>query len=97
MRGFMGYVLIGVLAILAMGLVTIGGLDLAIGAWPVPERGVIIQFVDRRHKGDRLDLRTTFGSHPVLKRKTVVPVGCEPAFSPLASPEWLGISGRCVA
>lgn len=97
MRGFMGYMLIGVLAVLAMGLVTIAGLGLAVGAWPVPERGAIIQHVDRRHKGDRLDLRTTLGSRPVLKRKTVVPVGCEPAFSPLASPEWPNISGRCVA
>ncbi len=97
MRGFMGYVLIGMLAVLAMGLVTIGGLGLAVGAWSVSERGVIIQHVDRRHKGDRLDLRTTLGLRPVLKRKTVTPVGCEPAFSPLASPEWLSFSGRCVA
>ncbi len=96
MRDFVGYMLIGVLAVLATGLATAAGLGLAVGARPVPERGAIIQDVDRTHKGDRLDLHATVGSRPVSKDKVVVPE-CEPIFSPLASPEEPRISGRCVA
>ena len=39
MRGFFGYLLIGSLAAFAMGLVTVAGLSLAVGARPVPSRG----------------------------------------------------------
>jgi hypothetical protein len=97
MRGFTGYLLIGVLAVLAMGLVTVAGLDLAVGARPVPGRDAIIQHVDRTYKGDRLDLQSKFGSRPVTRQPTAVPVGCEPAFSPLAKADSPNISGRCVS
>ena len=96
MRGFVGYMLIGVLAVTAMGLVTIAGLGLAIGARPMPERGAVIQHVDRTHKGDRLDLHARFGERPAPK-DIAVPVGCEPAFSPLVSPDSPKITGRCIS
>jgi len=92
----MGYLLIGVLAVAAMGLATVAGLGLAVGARPLPERA-IIQHVDRTHKGDRLDIRTSkVGARPAPQR-SAVPVGCEPLFSPLVSPEGSRISGRCVS
>lgn len=95
MRAFMGYLLIGVPAVLAMGFVT--GLGLAVGARPVPERGAIIQHVDRTHKGDRLDLPTTVGSRPVPKQHMALPEGCEPLVSPLVSAGLPSTSGRCLA
>jgi len=97
MRAFMGYLLIGVLAVLAMGLVTVAGLGLAVGARPVPERGAIIQHVDRTHKGDRLDLPTTVGSRPVPKQHMALPEGCEPLVSPLVSAGLPSTSGRCLS
>jgi hypothetical protein len=95
MRGFAGYLTIGVLAALAMGLVTVAGLGLAVGARPVAGRGAVIQHVDRTDKGDRLDLRKTLGGRPPTRQPAAVPVGCEPAFSPLAKAEHPNISGRC--
>jgi len=98
MRGFMGYMLIGILAVMAMGLVTIAGVGFAVGARPVTERGAVVQHVDRTHKGDRLDMRTTLSSRPVAKKKaTAAPVGCEPAFSPLVAPDHPHMSGRCIS
>ena len=97
MRGFAGYLLIGVLAALAMGLVTVAGVGLAVGARPMPERGAIIQHVDRTHKGDRLDLHRTVGNRPATNQPMAVLVGCEPAFSPLVASSRQNISGRCVA
>ena len=97
MRAFMGYLLIGVLAVLAMGLVTVTGLGLAVGARPMPERGAVIQHVDRTRKSDRLDLPTTVGARPVPKQPMALPEGCEPMFSPLVSVGRPSISGRCVS
>ena len=99
MRGFAGYLLIGLVAALAMGLVTLAGLDFAVGARPMPEGGALIQHVDRTHKGDRLDRHTTtIGSRPVPKKAmTKVPVGCEPTFSPLVDAGNASIAGRCVS
>ena len=97
MRAFMGYLLIGALAVLAMGFVTVAGLDLAVGARPVVERGAIIQHVDRTHKGDRLDLPRTVGPPPAVKQPIALPEGCEPTFSPLVLAGRPAISGRCVS
>lgn len=97
MRALTDYMLIGVLAVLAMGLATVAGLGLAVGARPVPERGAIIQHVDRTHKGDRLDLQTTVGSRPVSKQPMALPEGCEPLVSPLVSASAGSTSGRCVS
>ena len=85
MRAFMGYLLIGVLAALSMALATVTGLGLSAGARPMPERGAIIQHVDRTHKGDRLDLPATVGAGPVPKQQMTLPEGCEPVFSPLST------------
>ena len=98
MRAFAGYLLIGILAVAAMGLVTVAGLDLAVGARPMPEHGAVIQHVDRTNKGDRLDIQqTTIRSRSVPKQRIALPEGCEPVFSPLVSADRGGISGRCIS
>jgi hypothetical protein len=56
--------------------------------------------VDRMHKGDRL-LAATSRARPEINSKTtktptIVPSGCDPAFSPVADPERERIFGRCV-
>jgi hypothetical protein len=98
MRAFTGYILIGVPAALAMGLVSVAGVGLAVGARPMPERGAAIQHIDRTHKGNRLDLPTTLGSRgPVPTQQIALPDGCEPAFSPLVSVDSSNITGHCVS
>jgi hypothetical protein len=98
MRGFTGYLLIGVLAVLTMGTVTVAGLGVTVGARPVSERGAIVQHVDRTNKGDRLNARTIVGTErSAPKRQIALPVGCEPAFSPLESAGHPNITGRCVS
>ena len=98
MRAFTGYILIGVPAALAMGVVTVAGLDLAVGARPMPERGAVIQHVDRTHKGNRLDLPTALGSRGLAPKQPIpLPEGCEPSFSPLVSADRSSVTGHCVS
>jgi hypothetical protein len=100
MRGFAGYLLIGSLAALALGLAAIAGLGLSVGARPVAQPGQIIQYVDRTHKGDRLDIRGPVGSRaiePVHQQPGKMPVGCEPAVSLLAASAHANDPGRCIA
>ena len=100
MRGFAGYLLIGGFTVVAMGLATVAGLGLAVGALPLSKPGQVMQYVDRTHKGDRLDLRTTIGTRPLQptqKQPAKMPPGCEPVFSTLAASAHTNYPGRCVA
>lgn len=102
MRAFAGYFLIGSLAALATGLVTVTGADLAVGARPVVEPGQLIQSVDRTHKSDRLDLGTVSAPAvapvpPHQKEPATLPIGCEPAVSALAGPAQSNNASRCIA
>jgi hypothetical protein len=55
-----------------------------------------VQWVDRAHKGDRLDRTgTKVGKQPVPPAKLLI--GCEPVASPLSSPVQARIPGRCAA
>ena len=96
MRVFAGYLLIGVLAVAAMGLVTIAGLGFAVGARPVAEHGTIVQHVDRTHKSDRLDISAEH-SPSIPTQKPGLPEGCEPVFSPLTATKQANITGRCLS
>jgi len=59
--------------------------------------------VNRAGKGDRLpralppsaSSQRQSGSHEIPKSGERPPLGCEPAFSPVAAPERAGIFGRC--
>ena len=98
MRGVSGYLVIGGFGAFAMSAVTIAGLGLEVSARPVVEDSAIVQHVDRAQKGDRLDIRTDYGGRPTPKRDFgVMPVGCDPAFSPLSFPAHSNFSGRCAA
>jgi len=98
MRALPGYVLIGVLAVAAMGLVTVAGLGFAVGARPVAESGAVIQHIDRTHKADRLDIHaTTVRSRSAPKAQIALPEGCEPVFSPLVVTKQANSSGRCLS
>ena len=56
--------------------------------------------VDRMHKGDRLPLAHRLlppaDNSKTTKVPTIVPAGCDPAFSPVAEPEHSRIFGRCI-
>jgi len=56
--------------------------------------------VDRMHKGDRFPSASTHGrlenNFKATNLPTIVPAGCDPAFSPVADPERGWIFGRCV-
>lgn len=103
MRGFARYLEIGGLVLVATSLVVLAGFGVAVGARSVTDSGQMIQYVDRTHKGDRLDLHTTIrtkSTRPIQLMRTKparMPVGCEPVFSPLAAPGPSHYSGRCVA
>jgi len=56
--------------------------------------------VDRTHKGDRISpaahLAPSADNFKATKVPTIVPTGCDPAFSPVAEPERSRVFGRCV-
>lgn len=62
--------------------------------------------VNRALKGDRLPMhealnasswQTEFGSQARASVPHGIPVGCDPAFSPVASPRFAYIYGRCLS
>jgi hypothetical protein len=56
-RGVAAYILAGLVVVLAMDtFAPPAGLGFAVGAWPSVERSDGVQTVNRRDKGDRLDL-----------------------------------------
>jgi hypothetical protein len=99
MRGLALYLLAGMFTVLALDVVAPPvGIGLAIGAWPSAGPDSAVQYVDRSHKGDRLDINSggisvvgkrdsggnsRLGLEP-RPRPAGVPIGCEPAFSPLS-------------
>jgi hypothetical protein len=56
--------------------------------------------VDRMRKGDRLpalpNVPRPQDNSKTTKAPTIVPAGCDPAFSPVAEPEHSRIFGRCI-
>jgi hypothetical protein len=56
--------------------------------------------VDRMHKGDRLSPASGIAwpqdNSKATKAPTIVPAGCDRAFSPVAEPERSRIFGRCI-
>ena len=56
--------------------------------------------VDRVHKGDRLPPASNparpADNSKTTKAPTIVPAGCDPAFSPVAEPERSRIFDRCI-
>jgi hypothetical protein len=93
------------LAVCFLGLFPFLDAEPSAGAGYVPSKPSFY-IVNRALKGDRLPMhgtlnpsawRTDFGS---LSRATApheIPVGCDPAFSPVAAPRLAYIYGRCLS
>jgi hypothetical protein len=97
-RRLVPYLLIGILVVLALDVTErVAGLGMAVGAQPVAEDGVLTQYVDRTHKGDRLPLPTEIGRQQTPRAPNRVLIGCEPTFSPLSSMARVITPGRCIA
>lgn len=100
MRGLAAYITAGFLAALATCAIASVIPGEVVGAQTVGGGRSAVQWVDRAHKGNRLDLRNARGGErrqPMKAREKIIS-GCEPVFSPLAqSTRADNFAGRCVA
>jgi hypothetical protein len=95
-----------VLGLFALAFLIVG-LDPFLGADPTAgasfTNGTPAVVVNRSRKGDRLpiapDWQSEFGSQPLTRPSAAphaqIPVGCDPAFSPIASPA-ANVYRRCL-
>lgn len=98
MRGFMSYLLAGIMVVLALDMVAPpAGFGLAVGAWPVAKGNAAVQFVDRTHKGDRLQVPTASDRRLMPPGAPATLIGCETVFSSLSAGARLNFAGRCLA
>jgi len=98
MRGFASYLVVGVLVALALEVFAPpAGLGLSVNAWSVAPPGAMTQYVDRTHKGDRLNISvTTIDKRRQMRRAPAkILAGCDPAFSPLSASASANFPGRC--
>jgi hypothetical protein len=93
MRGFVLYVVTGFFATVALVFVAPPEL-FGVGAKPVAQESVIIQSVDRAHKGNRL-IPSTIGKSQVPQNSPTFLVGCEPVISPLSASAKANFPGLC--
>ena len=62
------------------------GLGLAAGNWPKGDPPLIVETVNRLHKGDRLSIPTTsVGKQLAPHQSPEILVGCEAVYSPLSA------------
>jgi len=89
------------LAALIVGLIPFLSADPSAGA---VLSGTTPYTVNREFKGDRLPLasdtnsavsRNDFGLHENVQGPAQIPVGCDPAFSPVSAPRMAYFYGRC--
>lgn len=98
MRGFASYLLIGVLAVLAMDFIAPPvGIGMGVSAWPAFDDAGTRVVVNRTGKGDRLPIPEITVRKPSVPEGQPVLIGCEPAFSPLSVSARLNYPGRCMA
>jgi hypothetical protein len=98
MRGFISYVVAGILVVVAMDFIAPPvGLGLAVGAWPAVEQGPVVQSVIRTNKSDRLSVPATIGKQQAPRKSPTMLVGCDPVFSPLSASAQANFPGRCIA
>lgn len=97
MRKLLSYLAAGLLAIAALELLASSGVPgLSVSARSVVPTGAT-QYVDRRHKGDRLDrAMTVIDKRRLQSRPAEIMAGCDPAFSPLSvNAARNNFAGRC--
>jgi hypothetical protein len=101
MRGFISYLVAGFVVVLTMDLIAPPvGLGMVLVAWPAAKTAPTVQFVNRTHKGDRLEVLHVPTASDHQKAPSVAPatlVGCESVFSSLSANARLNFAGRCLA
>ncbi len=98
MRGFMSYLVAGVVVVLAMDLIAPPvGLGMVMVAGPVAKNDSAVQFVNRTHKGDRLQVPIASDHQKAPSTAPATLVGCESVFSSLSANAKLNFAGRCLA
>lgn len=104
MRKVIVYLSAGFLALSAVALLgPADGPGASVNARSVVPAGDALQYVDRAHKGDRLNTRMTIvdkknptDKQEITKAREKIMDGCDPAFSPLSrSAASHNFSGRC--
>jgi hypothetical protein len=96
MRNFLSFILLGALVVVLLDVIApvIGP---GVGAaWPAVDRRISLQFVDRTHKSDRLQLPRANGRR-VIPQGAPVPMGCEAVFSALSREKQANFPGRCLS
>jgi hypothetical protein len=98
MRGFMSYILAGIVVVATMDAIAPpAGLGLAIAKWPAVDRNTAVQVIDRSHKGDRLHVPMATSRPTSPLSAPVLLIGCEPVFSSLSASSRANFAGRCMA
>ncbi|HMJ41774.1 MAG TPA: hypothetical protein VK522_05780 [Pseudolabrys sp.] len=97
MRGFVSYLIAGILVVLALGMIAPLVALSPVGASPaVSNSNGTLQFVDRTNKGDRVPVTTVSKQKPETPRPPTLLVGCDPAFSPLAVSARANFARSCI-
>jgi hypothetical protein len=99
MRGFAADLVAGALIMAATKLIASPAvLESPVGAQSTIGQGSVMQWVDRTHKGDRLDAANHNAQQPRVRKPERILTGCEPAISPLSASARAGnFARRCVA
>lgn len=98
MRGFASYLISGVFAMLALGIIAPpAGLGFSpVGAAPAAKTQAPLHIVDRANKGDRIPV-TAIGKRQPEQPAPKMLAGCDPAFSPLSASARANFARSCVA
>ena len=88
---FAGALGVTALALFFVGLIPFLSAEPSAGAWLASTFSV-----NREYKGDRLPLPSDIRSQRRSQMPAEVPVGCDPAFSPVSSPRMAYFYGRCM-
>lgn len=97
MRGFVSYLIAGILVVLTLGMIAPLVAFSPVGASPaVSNSNAPLQVVDRTNKGDRVPVTTVSKQKPEAPRPPALLAGCDPAFSPLAASARANFARSCI-
>ena len=96
MRGFVSYLIAGILVVLTLGMIAPLVAFSPVGASPAVSNNVTLQVVDRTNKGDRVPVTTVSKQKPEAPRPPALLAGCDPAFSPLAASARANFARSCI-
>ena len=96
MRGFVSYLVAGILMVLTLGMIAQLVALSPVGASPAVSNGGTLQVVDRTNKGDRVPATIVSKQKPEAPRPPALLAGCDPAFSPLAASARANFARSCI-